>query len=402
MPIAIKEYQTRRTKLLKSLEGAAAVVLAGEHAAPDLGRWTPESHFYYLTGIADEPGAAVLFDPTHPVEAKRVALLLRPRNPETEQWDGYRDPISSATKTKLGFATIYRTTSLPRFLTDAARRAKKLACLEPFASYPAAVSGDLVAYRQVAERVLGVSIVDQTQTLLKMRAVKSANEVELIREAVAATAKGFASAVAIIRPGVTELQVENTLHRGYQDAGAESFAYTSIVGGGLNSTVLHYIRNDQPLAAGEVVLIDSAAKFQGYCADVTRTYPVSGKFTADQREVYEVVLKSLEAATKAVKPGVHPADIDAAARKVIDDAGYADYFIHGAGHPLGIDVHDSSPDGTMQDGWVITIEPGIYLPDRKLGIRIEDDILVTARGSENLTRAIPKSVRGIEALMSTR
>jgi Xaa-Pro aminopeptidase len=150
---------------------------------------------------------------------------------------------------------------------------------------------------------------------------------------------------------------------------------------------------------GDLIVIDAGARVGGYAADVTRTLPASGRFTADQREVYTVVLRALEAGIRAARAGVKMSDVDAAARRIIDKAGYADAFIHGIGHQLGIEVHDVTPDGPLKPGMVVTIEPGVYLPEQSMGIRIEDDILITRRGPENLTAAIPRTIEGIEAAM---
>ena len=184
----------------------------------------------------------------------------------------------------------------------------------------------------------------------------------------------------------------------YRQQGGD-VAYGTIVGGGLGGTVLHYVRNDRPLEDGDLLVIDSAASFGGYASDVTRTYPVDGKFTADQRELYEVVLAAELAGIKACKPGVRLHDIDAAARAVIDKAGLGDAFIHSIGHPLGLHVHDVVPDHPLAPGTVLTIEPGVYLPDRKVGIRIEDDIVLTRTGNRNLTDRIPKTVKDVEVQM---
>jgi len=167
---------------------------------------------------------------------------------------------------------------------------------------------------------------------------------------------------------------------------------------------LHYRANAKTIDKGDLICLDSGAKWQGYSADVTRTFPASGAFTKRQREVYEVVLKAQLAAIRAVKPGARNSQIDAAARKVIDDAGFGDYFIHGIGHHLGLDTHDATPlgDQPLKVGAVMTIEPGIYIPSENLGVRIEDDVLVTRGGCEVLTRAIPKSVADIELAMKQR
>ena len=399
LPLPAAEYAGRRQRLLKALGNSAAVVFAGDGAPPQLGRWRPHAHFLYLTGLDNESGAAVLFDPTAEDPKRRICLFLRPIDPEMDRWDGYRDELGEALKQRTGFEAVFRTNLLPRFLTAAARRGKKLACLHPFAVSPAAVTPDLAAYRQVSERIPGVGIEDRTQLLSEMRAIKSKGELGLMRRAVDATAAGYREAMSAIRPGSTEAEVARVLESGYRAAGGTGLAYNPIVGSGVNSTVLHYNDNNRPLEAGELLLIDSAASVHSYAADVTRTYPVSGKFTDAQRDVYEVVLKAMEAAIRVAKAGTRMSDVDAAARNVIERAGLGDAFNHGIGHPLGLEVHDITPDGPLRNGMVVTIEPGIYLPDLKIGIRLEDDIYITGRKNENLTGHIPKKVADVEAAL---
>jgi Xaa-Pro aminopeptidase len=397
--ISLSEFASRRQKLFKSLNGAAGVVFAGEGAPPLIGKWRPDQNFFYLTGIDNEPGAAVLFDPSADDPKQRIVLFLRPLNLELERWDGYREQIGPELKKKLGFESVFRIGVLPARLTMAARRSKKLACLQPFAVYPGNVSPDLEAFRKVAERVPGVAIEDRTQLLPQMRSIKSSAELKLMRKAIDATAAGYDAAMKMIKPGVNEAQIAQTLQDNYRANGGTGLAYNSIVGAGLNGTVLHYMANDGAVRAGDLLVIDSGAEFQGYASDVTRTFPASGKFSADQRDAYEVVLNSQLAAIKAVRPGAKMFEVDAAARNVIDKAGLGHAFIHGVGHQLGMEVHDITPDGALKEGMIVTIEPGVYLPERKLGIRIEDDVLVTRRGSENLTAIIPKTIRDVESAM---
>lgn len=171
--IPVDEYAARRERVLSSLGDAAAVVFAGEGSAPLLGKWYANKNFVWLTGITDEPGAAVVFDPSAPDPAKRITLLLRPLNPETEVWDGYREAIGAPLKAKYGFTSVGRIGGLAAHLTGAARRLKKVACLHPFSTYPAPVSPDLAVLRQVCERVLGVCVRDETQLLIQLRAQKS-------------------------------------------------------------------------------------------------------------------------------------------------------------------------------------------------------------------------------------
>lgn len=292
-----------------------------------------------------------------------------------------------------------RTPSLPALLTDAARRAKRLACLHPCAVYDAAVSPDLAVYRKVAERVPGVAIEDRTELLKDLRARKSPAELALMRRAIAATAEGYRAVFGMLRPGVSELEIRQALETAYHRHGVERLAFNTIVGAGLNGTVLHYAANKAVVEAGDLVVIDSGASFGGYCADVTRTLPVSGRFTKEQRRFYEIVLAAQRAAIAAARPGVHMWRVDEAARAVIEKAGCGDAFIHGVGHQLGLATHDATPGGPLVPGMVVTIEPGIYFPDRGLGIRIEDDVLIGRAGNRVLSSAIPKSIEDIESAM---
>lgn len=386
--------------MLAELGSSAGLVLAGE-ADPSLHHpWHPHAHFEYLTGIVDEPGAMLLLDPGHPVQAKRATLLLRPLNPEVEKWDGFRDELGSALRARTGFETVMRTGMLGRLLLEAARRARSLSCLMPLSQWNAPVSADLAILRAQAERVPGTRIEDRSDLLVRMRAAKSPAEVACIREAARVTALGFAAAMRALRPGMNEFDLQESVEHAYRTGGARQLAFRTIAGGGFNATVLHYHANDQPLREGELVVLDSGAKHGGYSADVTRTLPVSGRFSPRQRELHDLVLRAQAAAIAAVRPGATLAAIDAAGRKVIADAGLADAFIHGMGHHLGLETHDASPDAPLEVGAVITIEPGVYLPKESIGIRIEDDVAVTAGGHELLTPGIPRSADEVERAMA--
>lgn len=397
--ISTSEYVERRTSLLRALKGAAAIIYAGEPGDHLLGTWRPNRHFQYLTGLTTEPGAAVLFNPAAEDPTKKCILFLKPLNPELERWDGYRDEINSSLRKQLGFDKIFRTLALSREAAVAARQAKRLACLHPFAGPDSPVSPDLALFRKIAERAVGISIEDQTNLLPAMRGAKSKAELGMMRHAAEITAAGYHNAMMLIAPGVTERAVQHALDDTYRALGGTGPAYNSIVGSGLNATVLHYNSNAATLEAGELILIDSGADYAGYACDVTRTFPVSGTFTKEQKKVYEVVLKAQLAAIKAAKPGAFFWQIDKAARDIIDAAGFGDAYIHGIGHHLGLEVHDVTPDGALKAGAVITIEPGIYLPDQRLGVRIEDDVLITSSGPKVLTSAIPKGIDEIEQAM---
>ncbi|GAB4386787.1 MAG: aminopeptidase P N-terminal domain-containing protein [Phycisphaerales bacterium] len=398
-PIRIEEFRTRRNKVLRALRGAVGLVQSGTGAPPLRGAWEAHNDFYYLTGIRDESGASVLFDPTNPDPRRRIVLFLRPTDPELEQWDGFREPIGRHMRDTTGFDTVLRTNQLPRALTAAAARSKRLACLHQFAVYDAPVSSDLATFRKVCERVPGVAIEDRTDLLPKMRAIKSRAEQALIRKACQATRVGYERVMGVIRPGVSERDVQRALEEGFIAGGGERTAYNSIVGTGANATVLHYMRNDATLEEGDILLIDAAAEVGGYTSDVTRAFPVSGRFTSEQRELYNLVLRALDAGIRAARPGATFVDVDMASRAVIDKAGLGDTFVHGIGHHIGLEVHDPPTQGRFEPGMIFTIEPGVYLKDRKIGIRLEDDILITRDGRKNLTRDIPRTAEQIEQAM---
>jgi len=398
--IPLDEYAQRRNKLLRSLKGAVGLVFAGEQTSHLADSWRPHAHFLYLTGIEGESGAAIMLDPTHPVEKRRVMLFLRPLNPEVEKWDGLRAEVGAALRRETGVETIFRTNMLPRFLRDAARRSKRLACLHPLASHVRPVSPDLDVFRKVAERIPGVTIEDQSELIPQMRSSKSRAEIAMIQHAVDITATGYQAVLERLKPGMSEFEVQEMLEHAYKVGGSRGTLYRTIVGGGVNATVLHYRANDQTLEDGDLVCIDSAAEYGGYSADVTRTFPINGTFTDRQREIYNLVLKAQQAAIRAVKPGVRIADVDKAARDVIEKAGYGDHFFHGIGHHLGLETHDASPDEPVRQGAVLTIEPGVYLPDERIGVRIEDDVVVTKTGSRNLSTKIPKKADEIEKIMA--
>jgi Xaa-Pro aminopeptidase len=391
-----EEHAARRKRLRTAIPRSVGLVFAGESSAAHDAPFRPHPHFEYLTGLVDEPGAVLLLDPANPVEARQEILFLRPRDPELERWDGERLPLGKAIRDRVGMKTVLRTTGLPRVLTDSARRAGSVACLHPLANHEQPVSPDLAIFRRLAERIPGLSVTDQSDAIPAMRSIKSRHEVAMIERAVEITRIGFAATIAALRPGMTEFDVQETLEHAYRTNGSRRPAFGTIAGSGRNSTVLHYRANDAPLEDGDLICIDSGAAFGGYGADVTRTVPVGGRFTPRQREIYDVVHAALGAATRAVKPGVRIAELDTLARAVVTKAGLGDAFIHGIGHHLGLETHDAAPDAPLKAGAVITIEPGVYIPDEKIGVRIEDDVLVTRDGHRVLTAKIPRRAADVE------
>jgi Xaa-Pro aminopeptidase len=398
--IPLSEYAERRASLRRALKSSVGVVFAGEPADPLHGDFRAHPHFEYLTGMADEHGAILVLDPANPVENLREILVLRPLNPELEKWDGLRLGITKALKDKTGFKVILRYDRYPRALADAVRRTKSVACLHPLAWHTQPVTPDLALFKTLAARIPDLVIEDRTEAVALLRSVKSKHEVAMIQQAIDITAAGFEALAKALRPGIGEFDAQETLEHAYRTNGSRGTAFGTIAGAGLNSTVLHYRANDRTIEKGDLVCVDSGARFGGYGADITRTFPADGRFSTRQREVYDVVLAANEAAIRAVKPGVRIADIDKVARAIITRAGLGDYFIHGIGHHLGLETHDITPDASLEAGNVITIEPGVYLPDEALGVRIEDDVLVTKDGRKNLSAKIPKRAADVESLMA--
>ena len=380
------EYRARRTELRKTLQGV--MVLSGANDPVDLhDSFYQEPNFAYVTGW-NEPGAVLLLTPQEEI------LFLPQRVANRETYNG-------------------RTTAPDD--KDAARKAgvdKVLPKSALESQFLRVMDGSEIIYTlpsdTQAQTLTRLSVLheksDAAAPITRFRLKKSANEIALIRKATDATVAAHRAAWKRTQPGLGEYQIAATMVETYQDLGCERSAYAPIVGSGPNSSVLHYSANRRKLDAGDIVVMDAAGECSGYATDVTRTVPANGKFTARQRELYEIVLAAQKA---AIKPG---ASIRGDLRKIAFDYmnthgkdlhgdPLGKYFVHGLGHYVGLDVHDpGSPDIPLEAGMVITIEPGLYLPEENIGVRIEDTILVTATGSEVLSAALPKEVDDIERL----
>jgi Xaa-Pro aminopeptidase len=391
-------YRPRREALMKEMgEGIAVIYAQGEE---DGDGYRQSSDFFYLTGVA-ERGAVLVLAPKE--RTYREFLLLPSRDPEAERWTGEREPIGAALRQKYGFEKIQRTGGLTRLVYDLAKRSPVLWQVSLPGMEGEMKTLDLELYGKISSKLAGASTRALPHTLARMRSRHSPDEIALIQRAVRISEEGFRAAVLEIRPGSSEGRVEAEAERVWKSRGARRPAYPSIVGSGPNSTILHYPRSERVMQDGELILMDMAAEFAHYAADITRTVPVNGKFTPLQRKIYDLVLKAQKAALAMVRPGVYFEDLDAAARKVITDAGYGDYFIHGLGHFVGLDVHDAGAyHEPLAAGMVITIEPGIYLPNEKLGVRIEDDVLVTETGAKVLSDGLPREADEIEKWMESR
>jgi Xaa-Pro aminopeptidase len=267
---------------------------------------------------------------------------------------------------------------------------------------------DRDARREFEKAHPGLKVKSATSLMGILREVKSGAELRMIRHAIAATRDGIKQALKECRPGSYEYEVQAAIESRMRRGGADGFAFPSIIGSGPNALILHYDENDRQMQKGDLVVMDVGAEYYGYAADVTRTIPASGSYSTEQRKIYTIVRSAHDEVIKLIKPGVPTSRLEAKARQVITDAGYGKFLLHGVSHQVGLDVHDAGASDTLRAGMVITVEPGVYIPAteggvpkafRGMGIRLEDDVLVTADGGEVLSASIPIDPATIEKLM---
>jgi len=394
-------FKARREALMASLDGRVAVLYgADSHGGGVVEElFVQESNFYYLTGIS-EPGAALILAPGE--KQYKEILYLQPRDPDDENWNGRRAPLGEALEKATGFPEVRRIGRLGGDLTDMLQRSRKAAFLGPIVSATAPVPPALDVLQKAQSRVPGTSLENMADLVPEMRRVKTDYEIERIRKAVDITGKGLVAAMQAVRPGLQEFQLQSIVDHTYEMEGAQFLGFSTILAWGPNATVLHYTKNNEVIADSGLVLIDTGAAWEHYSADVTRTIPVSGKFSDREKELYELVLKASDAAIKKVQVGAYNHDdVHLTAKAILDEAGYGEYFIHGTGHFVGLDVHDAGNyDLPYKPGVVVTVEPGIYIPEEGIGIRIEDVVLVTRNGPVVLSRNRTRTVAEIEATMS--
>ena len=377
------EFKARRAALRKQLGSSVAVLEGRTDAETELSRdgFFQESNFFYLTGWR-EAGAALL------MTTEGDTLYLPPRRPDTDRWHGrlaaFDDPGVAA---QAGIDRVVSIDQLPQDLATALHRHPELYALDP-------------KWKPNAGLALPIA---------RQRMVKSPAELRKLEQAIAASEAAHRIAWARTKPGLYEYNIASAMVAAYRDLGCQRSAYPPIVGSGPNSVLLHYNHNNRRMDSGEVLLLDVAGEFDGYAADITRTAPVNGKFSPRQREIYDLVLGAQAAAIAACKPGMRigkkdPHSLYKIAYDYFEAHGkLGKYFTHGLSHHIGLDVHDPfDPELPLAPGHVITIEPGLYLPEENLGVRIEDMVLVTESGCRVLTGQLPNSTSAIEAAMKRR
>ena len=388
IPAAV--YQARRERLTKELGGCMAVLTTRGQEAGD--EYRADGDFLWLTGI-EEPNAWLLLAPKSKYD--RVVLALQSRDPELERWTGPREPITPALKKKHGVDRVVRGRP-DRQILNAALVSDCIAVITAPVSLENPPADVQLAQRLAAQ--LGLRLEHKRGLFAALRSAHGPDEVPFLEKAVAITRAGHEAAAKNTVAGLRERDVQREIEYAFAAAGGTGLAYGTIVGSGINGAVLHWDDNTRPLQDGDVVVVDAGAEYARYAADVTRTYPVSGTFSPEQAKAYRAVYQAQEDVFAAIKPGVSMADLQRAAELSLERSGYLEHFIHSFGHFVGLDVHDAgSWERPLPVGAVFTVEPGVYMPDQGFGIRIEDEVLITADGYRLLTADIPRKLEDVEA-----
>jgi Xaa-Pro aminopeptidase len=394
-PLSASVFKARRERLMKQLGPGVAVLYS--KGTEDRDGFQSDPNFFYLTGV-DEADAVLVLAPGERVY--REYLFLRSLDPEAERWTGVRGGIGDSLKTALGFEQVLRGGSLNGVLARTLSHQPILHHIAPAVSAGAPSSPESELYSKLQARIPGLSVKNQQGAIAAMRLIKGPEELAFMEKAIANTIAAQHAAARAIRPGVEENWVAGLIDLEYRRGGSVRPAFPSIVGSGPNSCVLHYPTHDHTIAPGSLVVVDIGAEVGRYAADITRTYPADGRFTAEQRRLYQLVLKVQQACIDLVKPGAYYEDIHRKAEELFRAEGLRDDFIHGLGHWVGLEVHDAGDRAhVLEPGMVLTIEPGIYIAARQIGIRIEDEVLVTKTGRRLLTEALPRDPDAIERMM---
>ncbi len=430
-------FAKRRQAFYGSLGRGIAVLYAAPHATRNSDNhyeFRTCSNFYYLTGVKEQEAAAIFV----PGSEKPFRLFVLPKDPLAELWEGKRIGVDGA-KSRFGADEVYPISEFETVLKKVLAQTDTL--YFPLGDFPAwdakileIVRNHHPYPRRGEKEFRGVQKVQPL--IAEMRKKKDGDEIEIMRRNAENSSLAHRKAMELTRPGLNEYDIEAEIEYWFRRGGAEDLAYPSIVAGGSNATVLHYKTNREKLREGSLLLIDAGGEMGLYASDITRTFPVSGKFSRAQREIYEIVLAANKAAIQAVRPGIRFTRVhEIAVEKLVeglvalgflkgnvkeiasDKTRYSAFYPHSTSHWLGLDVHDPGAYVTsagesvpLETGNVLTVEPGLYIPEdrmdvpeeyRGIGIRIEDDVLVTEGGFDVLTKNCPKEIAEIESIVGT-
>jgi Xaa-Pro aminopeptidase len=425
LPIPAEVFATNRARLAARMAPNSLAVVNANDVLPTNADGSlalvPNSDLFWLSGIEQEESILLVYPDSFDEQLREVLFLRQPTD-ELKVWEGHKHTKEAAREIS-GIRTIKWLGEFPRAfrgLMCDAERVYLNSNEHKRATSPVPSRNDRFV-RQVLKQYPLHEYHRLARLLYSLRVVKSAAEIELLRIAVEITARGYRRVMAMLRPGVAEYEIEAEFAHEFIRSRAK-FAYEPIIAAGANACVLHYGANDQICQDGQLVLMDVAASYANYNADVTRTFPANGRFTPRQLEIYDTVLRVMRASCAGATVGklhrdwtreaqrmmndellrlglIKQEDID---KQTLDEPACRKYFMHGLGHPLGLDVHDVGLlNEPFAPGWVLTVEPGIYLPDEGFGVRLENDVLVTEHGPVDLTPQIPVEADEIERIMGT-
>jgi Xaa-Pro aminopeptidase len=414
-------YAQRRAKLAATAD--APIILTGLNGREEESQayvFAQEENFYYLTGHNEEEAGLILLPPDGSKAKKddfqgpREILFLPAKNPAKEKWNGARmSPSDPGIQARTGFADVRPFSEMRATLERLAKFYPSFYTILPYekelGGYPH--ERETVDWLKLAAPQ--VNLKDIRGNIIDFRLIKGPTEIAFLRQAIDLSLDAHFAAFKMMRPGLWEFEVAAKMVEVHAMGGSEAEAYAPIVGAGPNSTALHYDNLGRKIQDGDIVVMDVGAQYSGYAADITRTVPANGKFTVRQREIYEIVLGAQNAALAALQPG---ADMCRKGKQSLYKISYdyinshgkdlngrplGQYYIHGLGHNIGLNVHDPGDScNPLEPGQVVTIEPGIYIPEENLGVRIEDDVLITETGYELLSRKLPRTADEIEKIMA--
>lgn len=425
--LSASEFIENRRRVTERLQPRSLCVVNNNDVLPTNADGTfvlhPNADLFYLTGIEQEETVVLLFPDAHE-EKNREILFLREASESVQTWEGRKLTKAEATELS-GIKRVEWLSAFPAVFHALMCEAENVylnSNEHPRASTVLEDTREARFVRDCLKRYPLHRYHRLARIMHDVRTVKSSAEVAMIRRACEITRDGFARVARFVRPGVNECQVQAEFAHEFYSRGAK-FAYSPIIASGINACALHYIQNNAPCQDGDLLLLDVGAARGNYNSDMTRTIPVSGRFTPRQRQVYDAVLRAYRACAAALKPGLLAKDWRKFAQETIEKElvdlklltldqvkaqgpekqALAKYFMHGVGHPIGLDVHDVQPvDAPLVAGWVMTCEPAIYVKDEGFGIRLEDTVLITEQGAESLMADIPMEAEAIEELMNGR
>jgi Xaa-Pro aminopeptidase len=414
-------YAARRAKLAAQVD--SPILLWGSTGREESAQayiFAQEENFYYLTGHNEE-GAGLIILPapksaasSATSEIPQEALFLPPKNPAKEKWNGLRmAPSDPGIESRTGFASVLPYSQMRATLETLAKLYPTIYTILPYEKENGGYPHEKEVVDWIHTTVPQTNLKDIRPNISELRQIKSPGEIAFLTQAIELSLDAHFAAMRMMRPGLHEYEIAAKMVEIHAMGGSEAEGYAPIVGAGPNSTALHYDKLARLIEDGDIVVLDVGAQYSGYSADITRTLPANGKFTPRQREIYEIVLGAQNAAIAALKPGMDYCqkgsksvykiayDYINSHGKDLHGKSLGQYFIHGLGHDIGLDVHDPGEYcKPLEPGMAVTVEPGIYIPEENLGVRIEDDILITETGYKFLSERLPRAPGEIEKIMA--